>query len=72
MEITLGYLKDAIAFTSVVLFIIFVSIFKIELTPQIIKYLFYAILILILFFDGFFSFIPWLHNYPVKKIVGDS
>ena len=71
MEITLGYLKDATAFSCVVLFIIFVSIFKIELTPQIIKYLFYAILILILFFDGIFSFVPWLHNYPLKNIVGN-
>jgi hypothetical protein len=69
MEITLGYLKDAVAFTCVVFFIIFVATFKIDFSLIVIKRLFYAMLILIIFFDGFFSFIPWLHNYPLKNII---
>ena len=63
MEITLGYLKDAIAFTCAVLFITVMFLFKIEETH--IKYLFYALILLIIFFDGSFTFIPWLHNYPL-------
>ena len=69
MKITLGYLKDAVAFTCVVIFIIFVVIFKIDFTHTSIKRLFYALLILIIIFDGCFSFMPRLHNYPLKNII---
>jgi hypothetical protein len=63
MEITLGYLKDAIAFTCAVLVITVMFLFRIECTH--IKYLFYALILLIIIFDGSFTCIPWLHNYSL-------
>jgi hypothetical protein len=69
MDVTLGYLKDAIAFSTVVLFITIINVGNIKLTPTIIKYCFYAILFLIFTIDGIFTFIPMLHNYPLKKII---
>mgnify|MGYP001216769018 CR=1 FL=1 len=58
MNISLSYVKDCFAFiTAVILFIIF-YIFKIK-QP---KLLFPFLLLVVITFDGIFTFYPYLHN----------
>jgi hypothetical protein len=65
MKLTLGYLKDLLAFASIVLFIFFITISNIKLKPNLIKFLFFGLITLIFIFDGLFTVIPTLHNYVI-------
>lgn len=61
MKITLGYLKDILAFifASIMLILIFIINKKID-------NIIYKLLIIIMFIvDGIFSFFPKLHNFEI-------
>lgn len=63
MEISLGYLKDAIAFLSSVLFFILYFSKNLNIKKEFVL-LFYSLVFL---FDGLFTFFPTLHNYILIK-----
>ena len=63
MELSLGYLKDLIAFISSILFFGLYFFTKIEIKKQFI--LFFYILVFI--FDGTFTLFPKLHNFVIFK-----
>ena len=64
MIISLGYLKDCIAFTHFILFFFYIYYFKLY-TNSIFK-LILMILLLGILIDGSFTYYPWLHNYEIK------
>lgn len=63
MKLSLGYLKDLIAFLSSILFFTLYFLKKIEIKKEYVL-LFYTLVII---FDGTFSFFPSLHNYVIYQ-----
>ena len=61
MNLSLGYLKDLIAFISSILFFILYFLNKIEIKKEYVIF-FYT---LVLIFDGIFSIFPSLHNFVI-------
>lgn len=61
MKISLGYLKDCIAFTTSIICIFLFVICK-KKPP---KYLLYFFIFSVFIFDGLFTFFSQLHNYEI-------
>ena len=62
MNISLGYIKDYLAFNTAIILLILILVFKYKISEKI----FLILLILVFIFDGIFTFIPSLHNYVIK------
>ena len=62
MEVSLGYLKDLLAFIFACVVLILIFILKIKIPIIIYKLL----IILIFLIDGIFSILPFLHNFKIK------
>lgn len=62
MEISLGYLKDLLAFLSAILFFTLYAVCNMKLYKSMILIIF----LLVLIFDGIFTFFPHLHNFMIK------
>lgn len=62
MEVSLGYLKDLLAFIFALIMIFLIFILKVKIPIIIYKLL----IILIFLIDGTFSILPFLHNFIIK------
>jgi hypothetical protein len=62
MEVSLGYLKDLLAFIFALIMIFLIFILKVKIPIIIYKLL----IILIFLIDGTFSILPFLHNFKIK------
>ena len=62
MKLSLGYIKDLIAFLTSILFFSLYFSQKIEIRKEYV--LFFYLLVFI--FDGTFTFFPLLHNYDIS------
>lgn len=63
MKLSLGYLKDLIAFISSILFFTLYFCKKIEIKKEYVIFFY----ILVIIFDGTFTFFPTLHNYVIYQ-----
>jgi hypothetical protein len=63
MKLSLGYLKDLIAFISSLLFFTLYFSKKIEIKKEYVIFFY----ILVIIFDGTFTFFPTLHNYIIYQ-----
>ena len=61
MILSLGYIKDLLAFIFSIIYIIIFIVFKIKKKIIILDFLVACIFI----FDGIFTFLPYLHNYVI-------
>ena len=64
MKLSLGYIKDILAFTTSIICIIIFYIYKIT-PPKIVLPIFIGLVFL---FDGLFTIFPNLHNYYIDNI----
>lgn len=62
MKISLGYLKDSIAFITSIICIFLFIIYKIK--PP--KYLLYIFIFSVFIFDGLFTIFSPLHNFEIN------
>ena len=63
-HITLGYIKDTLAFFTALILIIIFYIFKVKPPSFILP----IGLFIIFIFDGIFTIYPFLHNYKLNKL----
>lgn len=62
MILSLGYIKDLLAFIFALIMIFLIFILKVKLPTLI-----YELLIILIFLiDGIFSILPFLHNFKIK------
>ena len=62
MIISLGYIKDLLAFISSIILIIIFYVFKVNVPKQIIPLCLLGVFLI----DGLFSIHPSLHNYSIN------